>query len=587
MKFHPNLEPFGDFLVTNAPPAEAIKPGLLKHTRVCGSITVFHSIDPDQLGDGLFLGMACLDGDMILGPKGLDLRSHRDARISSEANGQFVAVEIRDDRCVKVIADYFGLTPVFYVMDGANLSVSNRIHILVEYLKQSGKKISPSLQSLAANWFAEYSFGYQQTTSETLISGIRLMQPNEYAILDGNIAEIKRNEFKPYEIKSESDYQDIIREGAKEIQNNVLSAVNSDIRTVATLTGGKDSRAVMAAIVSLGLQKDVPFLTHKIVEKDSELSSGLVRYFGAHYDVGCGNFSQCRLDIRESISAHRSLFWGSGHDYRANRSFFSSDVPEFRMIGGCGELYRGFYQNRHPEELMKAAFSRQSVLDFLSRHKNWKFFPADFFEYAAEGLYETFSDLPGETISQKLDWHYFAFRNRFHFGIKNTMRNGSTVTYSPLVSRSLHRLSHSINHEDRLSGVVLFDVTAHMCEEAAFLPYHTPFDISKLSSSYYRNSRFRKNPPSMSPDLSLLEAAGKQRAKYRQNSTSASRQEVEEAVTDTIQESLTRLRDSSFSFLISDQLAQRVARLKNSQNDFRMIWMSRLSSLCDVLEQAD
>lgn len=511
----------------------------------------------------------------------------KDGRLD-DAVGQYAVISLsggQHQASIAVSTDDFGLVPIFYFKGASGSLVSNRIHLILEKLRQHGHPITVNFPALYSRCFVDKSICMQATTAETIYDGIRMTLPWEHVEIDNRGLHLHGAPPEHAQL-SMSEYNDLIVQGAQEIRDNIRAALDSNAfpRVASTLTGGRDSRVIFAALASLGQVSAVPFQTRPLDDDDVNVATALVHAFGGRYD----SMPSAGGDIPDAgthLLTHRSVFMGQYSDLK--RTPKSAPAPGLRLIGGCGETYRSFYSKQYSDALIRRSFDRQAVREFLLAHSFWKIYSTEIFDQVEQILFTNLESLRGDTLGEKLEDHYFAFRNRLHFGTAGTYRNPVAPVYQPLVSPSLMRASRGLPLAVRLSGRVIYDVTATLSPEVAHFPYAGK-PLTDFSSVPYHVDRTRGmsvKPFEPRPDLLVAASAAKRAAAVgRPAKTKASgRPDVERLVEST----LPMLRDAEgFNLLVTDKLASRVAWLRSSRSKFYRVWGSRVSAMGDALEYA-
>lgn len=141
-----------------------------------------------------------------------------------------------------------------------------------------------------------------------------------------------------YATLTPGDYHSLIREGAAEIVSNVEAIIDGPLPVICDITGGQDSRVLLAALVATGRVRDVVFYTKSFSERevrlratgdaheairrkraDVEIAAALVRrYNGSYYPKSApSEFTKSPID--ENLRFWRSHRFGSYH-------FMTSDL---------------------------------------------------------------------------------------------------------------------------------------------------------------------------------------------------------------------------------------------------------------------
>jgi hypothetical protein len=242
---------------------------------------------------------------------------------------------------------------------------------------------------------------------------------------------------------------------------------------------------------------------------------------------------------------------------------------EIRMMGGSGEMLRDYYQRFFTAVAPDAAATPDNIARIVARRipKYLKHKPT-----ITEALEETFAHIPGQTIGEKLDGHYMAFRNRYHFGpsIKRDQ-----LTLSPIASPSLLRAARGLPPAEKATGRVLFDVTQALCERLPYYPHDKPGYTAFASSPYHRASKFDDAPPVLTPAPELLTA---ERSPPKIRKPVVPKINLRDLCYTIALENFERLKSGRFDYLCNDVLR---AHIEESEPNRLGSWASKLQALSD------
>lgn len=252
------------------------------------------------------------------------------------------------------------------------------------------------------------------------------------------------------------------------------------------------------------------------------------------------------------------------------------------MLGGGGELYRDYWKpmlftSVDPERTS----TDELVRSMLVRHRGTAFGSRYIDRYLPD-LLATFSALPGETVGHKLDAHYLNFRNRFHFGPRQSSPELMS-TINVATSPSLLAASRGLPASERAAGRVLFDVIRTFDEKLAYLPFDKQGDARIFSSPYHRPSRFDSTPLSLEPAVHLAQDFVERRHFLRPRVPTVPNWSLEEVLDVEIAGALEVISDpgSEFSFLMGDELSTYIEWAKAHSPRNRSSLASKLRAFAD------
>ncbi|WP_422115752.1 hypothetical protein [Brachybacterium sp. UNK5269] len=394
------------------------------------------------------------------------------------------------------------MSPIYY----SSGLVTNRLHIaaLIE------KKINEA--NALTSLYNEGGFAFNLNTFATPVEGVRLLPvSHDVVVSPGSIAIQQVLDLGGSERLSPDEYWDLIDRGAREIIENVTAIVDHGLPVFSDITGGRDSRLVFGALVAAGRQRDVIFNTIANpttpgLEADLEIGTGLVKRYGGSYArpsevVGYSNFS-----VEQHLARRRSQVFGTYHwivpsDVRP-LSVLTSNMS-IRLLGGGGECYDDRFRDMVFTTVdIRDKYTQDRVRGMLDHHQG-KGATRQFYDLYVDDLLETFNHLPGSTVTDRINAHYLNFRNRFHFGPKQSSPE-SMSGINPAMSINLIRAARGLPAHERSTGRVVFDTIRAMDEELAFLPFDSPSDARIIESPYFRPSRFRFGDLDLEPARDIV-----------------------------------------------------------------------------------
>lgn len=231
------------------------------------------------------------------------------------------------------------MAPLFVYRSLSLSLVSGRLHLIVQALRCAGRSVTPDAAALAANPYSDTVFWGQISTYQTVVSGVRMLAVGESIEIGRSSIKIIGPDREPADPLDEAAYHALIQRGAEDIAANVTAAIDSRAfgRKILTLSGGRDSRAVLAALVATDRLKDVVIVTEPL-PGDAAIASGLVRHFGGRFDTEPPEAVEW-CSTPEAVERRRSLSYGLYHDW--NRLRIGMPVyaeRPLRLMGGCGEI---------------------------------------------------------------------------------------------------------------------------------------------------------------------------------------------------------------------------------------------------------
>lgn len=529
----------------------------------------------NRLGDRFLAGLGVLDCKFYLGPRRMNFLP------SNFGTGNYVFVDLSSHTAL-VQPDPFGMSMVY----ASNEFISNRLHLLALVIKKVN--VSVSLSSTYNNG----GFSFSLNTFDTPIDGVKILPAGATAkIINGKI-QIEQTYLKSdFQEKSPTEYWNLIRKGAQEVIDNVTAILDSGLPVIADLSGGRDSRVVFGALIASGRIKDVIFNTISNPSSpgliaDLNIASGLVKYYGGSYHNRPISIGYSVYTPEQNIIKRRSQVFGTYHwitpaDIQPIHSL--SIMPAIRMLGGGGELYREYWKPMLFNTANSSTISSNEYLSELLHEFKDKRFGNEFFPHYIDYLLKTFQNLPGEIIGHKFDAHYLNFRNRFHFGQRQSIAE-SMYILNVATTPSLLEASRSLPLSEQMTGRVLFDVIRCFDDKLAYFEFDSPTNEQIFHSNYHL-PRANNDSIEVSPAPEIVQNIKDTRAFQRSVRPTNIEYDFNAFLDKEIDTSIQILQESKteFSLLINDELYNLIQWAKEYSPRNRSALASKLRAFADYV----
>lgn len=431
-----------------------------------------------------------------------------------EGLGFFTAV-VRERNEIVFLNDLMGLEHIYVYEGPGGPIVGNRIHLMARHLARRGVRRQLDVVH-AATMLSSHRPLFRQAHAHGLaLVGLSLVPFDQYLVWRAG-----RLEHRPKRAIAEAfagrgggaSYASLVDDAADELVRNVRAVRESGLfdHVSMDLSGGRDSRVMLGAILRSGSLSDTPVNTREEEGTDDlRCAQRLVAHYGAPHFTGDGHTEQA-LDPQTSMMHWRSHFAGMYHKMRGVPwSALGANTRSVRFTGYCGEIYRSFWGKLLPElESDRTAMDGLvKMFDDLAPD-----FPKARRSAGIEAFAATILTLPGQSVRQKLDNHYLYFRNRTHFGMRGYHTFHHFARWPALVSPSLLKASRMLPERELRRGKVLFDVLDRLAPELNFFAYAGqgwPDFIARQSPAY---ERLRNIDATLPPDYDRAAWQAAQRA---------------------------------------------------------------------------
>lgn len=445
----------------------------------------------------VFSGYAFAGTDLILGDSGLRLhrQQHGEAFSHHEDGCYFLASPTAQG--LKIGTDFKGNCKIFFYRSEQHWAVSNSFAELIRTVKS--KQWPTTIQPhVVDTWGIPGRFWDQCWSYGTAVKEVSLLP--RWGLLE--VTPNGLTETEPALHGNEEDYDAYLHE-LSEYLNTWIGRIGTilgddSLRVQLELTGGKDSRGVLALFLAarqyfgLDLTDRVNVMSSRSRGKEADLkvAQDLASAYGL--PLNNGGFAQGQatyLSANEQVDWWAAFALGSYRPiYLVNPRRYLSTIP----FGGQGG--EGTRQQYEPFNTM------QELLEHNAKH----FASEDRFDAVIADVEATVRRIRGWTPRvPELLAHYQEFRDRFHSGLHPQTR----PRFIPLTGRHLHSAARSLPEPLLLQAQALRDLTAQSAPGLLQRPYD---DRAKAPSAF--------NLEHLAPPLPLAPKAGKVYGEARQAS---------------------------------------------------------------------
>lgn len=420
-------------------------------------------------GNGIVSGYVMGPNGIVRGDSAQNLVLDRDI---GTRPGQFTYLRI-DDSGATVGSDAFGHGMLFLKECDGFAIASNRSHLISILLKEIGIPLCLDLTATASLLISDNAFFSQQPSiSSGLLSGTKTVSLDVEATLYLGKVKYTRSPYFEKMICSTDQYADLLEEGLNDVISNCASVLNDEAfsRFLLDLSGGKDSRMVLAAVMKVPGWRDKVLINSKDVPSNNDLqvSCGLANLLGLKFNDEIGGGAE-PLSVEDNIAIWRSYFHGSYHRVGAAPwSNLGRRTENVTLSGGGGELLRPFWSSAF--NLTSQINDMYSILNEISRPGAISI-PQELREQVLQQVSSELESLPGKTAIEKLDAHYFFFRNRTHFGMRAFSTYHEHLTVFPLLSKALVAAGWRCSEDERGNLAIPRDFLRKLHPVLASLPF--------------------------------------------------------------------------------------------------------------------
>ena len=362
--------------------------------------------------------------------------------------GIFGAVVISETGTGWVSTDFGSMRCLYRAEDDHRTIISSRAALAAGALAAPGQ---PDRQLRSAVWLAATGYHVGEGSG---FHGVEVLPSRTMLRLEAGTLSWHRMT-SPLSVEvDERPVEELAEALVTEIAESLSACLDLPVaRRIINLTGGMDSRLVLAAAVRAGIQHEFEYETMGPPDlADVKLAEDLARGLGLrHQALFIGLRPPGSYETRTRTFVERTGGLVNAWDASA-----PNDADELRITGIGGELLRTFYQLRTPSGARRTVGQMFQERNFrrlgIVREDVAHSLHAEFFDRMATEW------APGSDEFERLDAHYPAHRLRFgRMGPREEV-NGSTVRFHPIYSAAAVRLGRALSADDRESGLLFAEV---------------------------------------------------------------------------------------------------------------------------------
>lgn len=395
-----------------------------------------------------FSGFAFKDSDLIIGTQG-----HLEyGNVALGHDGAYISVIPETIHMSRIGTDGAGYGRLFLYNSPDGWAVGTSLIELAEYAQNRRWQLSIDNLQLKAMLLKPRLISMQLLSRETGFREIRLLMQHEELLIERG----RKNTFKVVKREShkEEDYATALTTGLRELIGRMRTLLDSRIPLVSDISGGRDSRTVLAALLAANdgaqpLGERVRFRSNTRLAADWAVASSLSEKYRLHVNRA-PQAEQYSVDPIYGFHTWRK------HDLGVYYPIYpqSTHSSEVALSGAAGGMHRSVYSLPELDENIRSLRSSRVTRREIER--------------LTKRVQMTMRAVPF-TTDPNLE-HFRLFRNRFHGG-RNALRG---VSFAPLASESLKRASNLLSRQHLDRAQFYADVMINLASSLAAEPYDIP-----------------------------------------------------------------------------------------------------------------
>ncbi|WP_156844765.1 hypothetical protein [Corynebacterium maris] len=464
------------------------------HLTETGDLTSFEILTAAGIGSGpeitfdMTLGMSDLTGITV--PE------------LSECVGEWMAVAERStprSNDYLVFADPYGYCPVFYaIVPGRAIILSDSFYGARAGLVEWGVDPTLDFENYLTTVSAKSVHFANPSVHRTMAREIKILSLDKALLITKEtIRTISRNVLE--KASSIDNFEEAIARGVSYATDSLKNIFRTyDLDKTLFLSGGVDSRLLLALCLKAGIKDDVQIRTadprkfatkysRTVIRNDVRISNAIRQDLKMSWwrKSESSNFA---VDFRESLASFQSYRSNFSYAYSPQNSVNIATSPVIALRGGGGEMLRStntsirISQKIHSLESSGEVEGDSNVDKLLSWYMQTGRLTGLFDDTIAGFMTEVFESLGPGSIIEMMNMHYLKTRNRTHFGHARFSHVGNEVAFHFLSNAYFRRAAELCSFEDRSEGLVVNEIFKQTAPELLQYPFENDDWTQKLTA---------------------------------------------------------------------------------------------------------
>ena len=306
----------------------------------------------------------------------------------------------------------------------------------------------------------------------------------QYLEIKKDLVEVKEYKCKNEFFNNNKSYRELLKEAKDEISNNIKAVLNykrADIK-ISHLTGGFDSRLILAAILDTKKQDEVYFYTSGSKElPDKIIAEGLAR----EYDLKMTNFSGFPMKSSEELLNNEiSMIDFSGGIINGGADDNYNKCRNIVISGAYGECFRSFFDSRYDDsDTINSVEGLKEMLPkiwgnvmFGTDHDN-SLLNEEFKTSIAKKIKSIFDESNTEAL---FDYMYLKIRCRYYVGAISNSWSRIGARFDALYTLKGISCNMKLSKKERKANIIGLDLMDLFCPNLK----EWEFDSKKINDEY-------------------------------------------------------------------------------------------------------
>lgn len=386
-----------------------------------------------------------------------------------ECGGEYSIVHVSIDSSVYVFNDCVGLEHVYYYRDEDECLISNRIALIQANKNKREDFDYTSMLSMPATTFLTPDCTYLKNVNRLKLDYYLAIEPNAFSLENRRMPPSFFTFGRMQDGFDAEIFKDLMNKGINECISWLKLATQNVDKIPLALTGGKDSRAVLAVCLLAGLKDKLELFTIGHPDHpEVQVARIIAEQFGLKHEIR-------QRTVPKDISAEEFLKNIATHVFQTEGLMNAWDIQNrgganlgFSLTGFCGEYFRPYktsaklsgqphpadylFRYNDPLGVIKNATKseiKDRILNFLAEYEQDGFTPEDL-----SNIY------------------YIACANCGWLGASTRLSSYLQIALKPLNSFYLTNLAFALPPEVRATEIIHYSIIETYSKELADIPFY-------------------------------------------------------------------------------------------------------------------
>lgn len=391
-----------------------------------------------------------------------------------EASGEWLGVFRRETKTTQeyiVVGDPLGYCPVFYAQTPSGLMISDSFPALSATLQRAGVDAAFNLPYYITSILNKHPHFDNPHLGTTMHTGVHILPPNRaiYVTPEG-WSTVSRGQL--YSSAIVNNYDELVNRGIDSAASTIQALASDPSQHLGiSLSGGVDSRLALSLISSSGMLNQFSVMTmdprkwsnsgtQQVIDKDMSIADQIRREHGLDWSID-GDRCQLDFDFWDALELYAGYRSNFSYSFAPMNSFTVFNERRVTVRGGGGEMLRTTLTGARITEAVERRSSSQTggndkalTAWYLASGQT----PKTFRNIVSAQMEIAFSELPGQTVEEKMNFQYLFGRNRTHFGHGRISAAGNNAALHLLSNPYFILARDEVTFDERKNGNIVRDI---------------------------------------------------------------------------------------------------------------------------------